>query len=143
MNLSAAIRTALVEDTGIAAALANYQGTKPVFTRRPAPDDAPFPIIMVSGDIAVDDADGVDDDRPIVTRDVGVYGQNEPADAYVAVEELGWAVRRLFHRRKNVITVDDWHVIDVVARGPRIAPTDDEKTVGRVVSLTVRLARAR
>ena len=140
MDLSEPLRTAIVDDATIAALLPIYAGSKTVFTRRPVPDNAAFPIVVISPDIAITDQDGIDDNRPVIIRDVAVYGRNDAA-SYRAVEAIAYEIRDLFHRRRQSLTVLGWDVVDVVALGPRPAPTDDEQTVGRVVELTVRLAR--
>lgn len=141
-DLSAPIRTALVGAASVTALLPTYLGSYPVFTRRPAPTGAPYPMIMVSPDISTSDQDGVDDRRPVVERDVAVYGHNDTAAHYRDVEELAYAVRALFHRRWRALTVSGWKVVGVIVRGPMPAPTDDEQTIGRLVTLSVSLARA-
>jgi hypothetical protein len=141
MDLAEPIRTALLEASGIANALPTYANAKTVFTRRPVPDNAPYPIIMVSSDVSVVDQDGVNDERPVIVRDIAVYGRNETPAHYRAVETLGYAIRTLFHRQRHALSVAGWNVIDIIASGPRAAPTDDLDTVGRLVELTVRLAR--
>src|SRR3990167_5381942 len=134
MDLSEPLRTAIVDDATIAALLPIYAGSKTVFTRRPVPDNAAFPIVVISPDIAITDQDGIDDNRPVIIRDVAVYGRNDAA-SYRAVEAIAYEIRDLFHRRRQSLTVLGWDVVDVVALGPRTAPTDDEQTVGRVVEL--------
>lgn len=148
-DLAAPIRAALVGETDITDLLPAYLGSYPVFTRRPVPDDAPYPMIVVSPDIGDtvtqqaggSSGDGVRDFRPALERDVVVYGKNEPAQNYRDVETIARAVRALFHRARTSISVSGWAVVQVTATAPRAAPTDDEQTVGRVVTLTVQLAR--
>lgn len=141
-DLSAPIRAALLADAAITALLPAYLGSRTVFTRRPAPPDAPYPMILVSPDISVSDADGVSDLRPVAERDISVYGENDTAAKYRDVETLARAVRALFHRQRRAISVNGWSVSQIVARGPRPAPVDDTQTVGRVVTLTISLAQA-
>lgn len=140
-DLAAPIRAALVGASGITSLLSAYAGSFPIFTRRPAPADAPYPMIMVSPDISVTDRDGVNDLQPVVQRDVAVYGQNDTAAHYRDVETIAYAVRTLFHRKWRALTVSGWGVVSIVARGPIPAPTDDEKTVGRLVTLEIALAK--
>lgn len=141
MNLAEPIRTALLGETIITTLLQTYQSSKPIFTRRPVPDTAPMPLIIVSPDVNIFDEDGVHDQRPVIRRDVSVYGKNDKAENYRTVEVIAYAVRDLFHRNREAIVVPDWDVIDVRAAGPRPAPVDEDQTVGRLVELTVRLAR--
>lgn len=140
-DLAAPIRAALLGDASIISGLPAYAGGYPIFTRRPAPADAPYPMIMVSPDISVTDQDGVNFLEPLVERDVAVYGQNDTAAHYRAVESMAYAVRALFHRRWRSLVVPEWKVVQVVARGPIPAPTDDDQTVGRLVTLTITLAQ--
>lgn len=140
-DLAIPLRTALVGSAGITAKLPAYNGSYPVFTRRPAPSEAPYPMIMVSPDISLVDEDGIRDLRPVQTRDIAVYGLNDTTVKYRDVEDIGYLIRELFHRQRDAITVSGWHVVAITARGPFVAPTDDDATVGRVVSLTIALAR--
>jgi hypothetical protein len=142
VNLGPSIRAALLESP-VAAGLATYQGVPAVFTRRPVPEDAAYPLAIVGPEVSVTDQDLLNERVPVVVRDVVVYGQKGAPgeDQYRVVEELAWAVRELFHRQKRSLTVADHHVVDVVTAGPIAAPTEDENLVGRLVSLTVRLQR--
>ena len=140
-DLAAPIRSALLGEPAITNELAAYSGSYPVFTRRPAPADAPYPMILVSPDITVTDEDGVNDLRPVIERDVAVYGRNDTSEHYRAVETIARAIRTLFHRQWRALTVSGWGVVSITAAGPIPAPTDDEQTVGRLVILTIRLAK--
>ena len=141
-DLAAPLRAALIGSASITALLTAFEGTYPIFTRRPAPTNAPWPMIMISPDIAKSDQDGLDDRRPVITRDVTVYGQNIEAIDYRNVETLGRYIHDLFHRRWNAITVTDWKVVQIIANGPIPAPVDDDQTVARMVSLRIELAQA-
>lgn len=109
-----------------------------VYTRRPVPSGATYPMIVVSQDIANVDRDLVSTRIQYVVRDIIVYGQNDTAAHYREVEDLAYQVFDLFHRRPSMISVTGWHIVDVVARGPIAAPTDDNTTVARVVTLSIR-----
>ena len=140
LDLSPAIRDALMDAVAISSQLADWKGEPSIHTRRPLPADVTYPCIAISPDVTIYDADGLKSERPIVERDVTAYGLQP--DQYRTVEALGHAIRQLFHRQKWSIRPDGYDVIDVQARGPMPAPTDDEKKVGRVVTLTIRLRRA-
>lgn len=140
-DLSAPLRTAIVGTTAITSQLTAYKGSFPVFTRRPVDPDAPFPMIIVSPDITKTDEDGINDQRPIIERDVTVYGLNDTPASYVAVGAIARSVHDLFHRQRNSITVSDWGVVMITATGPIPAPTDDDKEVARMVSLRIYLAK--
>lgn len=141
LNLAEPLRSALVNDLTVIAMVSTFNNAPAVFTRRPVPDAATYPLMIVSPDINITDQDGVNDRQPIVRRDISVYGSNETAALYRAVETLAYRVREMFHSKRDAITVVDFGVIDIRASGPRPAPVDDDQTVGRVVSLTIRLAR--
>lgn len=144
LDLSAPVRAAIVAASAITSTLPAYLGSYPVFTRVPVPDDAPYPMVVVAAQFPGGDEDGVSDQRPIIVRDVMVYGTNGRAatsDQYRAVETIAHALRELFHRQRGAITVAGWSVTEIVAATPQPAPVDDEQTVGRRVEVTVRLAR--
>ncbi len=139
LDLGPSLRTALIEATGIGDALDQWNGEPAVFTRRPVPADAPNRMIIVNPDSAIGDADGLTSPRPVVLRDIAVYG-NQPDD-YRIVEAIGYAIRELFHRNKWAITPEGYDVINIIARGPIPGPTDDDSTVARIVGLTISLRR--
>lgn len=141
MDLAPALRSAILAYAPIASQLAAYENSKAVFTRRPTPDDVDFPLIVVSEDIAIGNTDGVNDLRPVVIRDVSVYGSNADPAQYRVVEQIGYSLRTLFHRHPEVIVLTGWKVVSVVATGPRPAPVDYEQDVGRRVELSIQLAR--
>jgi hypothetical protein len=137
LNLAAPIRTALIDALSISGELADWRGEPAVFTRRPIPGDATYPLIIVSPDIAVTDEDALKTRRPIVLRDVTIYG--EQPDQYRTVEALGYRVRLLFHRQRFSIAVPGYHVVDIRCSGPMVAPADDLDHLARLVTLRVRL----
>lgn len=146
-DLAPAIRAALLAEPDVVSILPAYLSSFPIFTRRPVPESAPYPMIVVSSDVSVMDEDGVADLRPIVVKDVAIYGLNDTPEHYRAVESLAQIVRTLFHRRKPFTSVGVWSIIDFVASGPRVAPVEaiasaggSEPLTGRVVSLTIRLS---
>lgn len=147
LDMGPPLRTALRADDGISSKLGQWNGEPAIFTRRPVPDNATDPMIIVNPDAALGNADTLNGDRPIVVRDIAIYGTKaapgDPADQTRVVEWLGFAVRTLFNRKKFSVRPEGYSVIDVIAAGPIPAPVDDEVTVGRLVSLTIRLSRER
>ncbi len=137
LNLSKTIRDAILADSQIVALLGSWQGVASVHTRRPAPSEADMPMIMISGDISTTDEDSLTSYRPVVVKDVICYG-DQPL-SYRDVEEVGALMRALFHRKRHLLSIDGWHIIDVIVEGPFVAPTDDDKTCARGVTLTIRL----
>ena len=140
-DLSEPIRNAIIGDATVTAELAAYKGSYPVFTRHPVPQDAPYPLILVSPPMDMGNLDGVDDERPILLRDVLVYGQNDTAANYRQVETIAFALKDIFHRDWKSISVSGWKVVSVVATDPNPAPVDDDDEVGRRIELTITLAR--
>jgi hypothetical protein len=147
LDLGVPIRKSLLANPDIAGELDQYESEPAVFTRRPVPPDAPDLIVIVNSPYAITDADGLTSDRPIVNLDLAVYGRKgKPGtaqDQTRVVERLGFRLRTHFHRQKFSVQPEGFSVIDVRAGGPVPAPTDDDQTIGRLVSLIVRLRRDR
>jgi hypothetical protein len=140
-DLSEPIRTAIIGDATVTAELAAYKGSYPVFTRRPVPTDAPYPLVLISGPMSAGNDDGVDDERPILLRDVMVYGRNDSATNYLQVETIAFALKDIFHRAWKSISVSGWKVVSIISTDPNEAPVDDDDEVGRRIELTVTLAK--
>lgn len=139
-DLSAALRTSIIAHAAISGQLAQWNGEPAVYTRVPVPDDAPYPFCLIPPAVAIGDEDGLTSMRPMIMRDIIFYGRKGgPDDQYRLIEQLGFAARLLFHRRKFSTVPDGFSVIDIRASGPMPAPVDDEKTVARMISLTIRL----
>ena len=139
-DLTVPIRSALLGDADVISALPAYLGSYPIFTRRPVPVDAPFPCIVISQDITLNEQDGIGDYRSEIQRDVAVYHTNElPANGEV-IDAIAQAVRRTFHRRRNSLTVSGWSVVSVQASVPIDASSDSDQRVGVVVQLVVLVA---
>lgn len=139
LDLSAAFYSALSSDPSITTPLGAYLSGKSIFTRRPVPESALYPMIVVSPDITVTNEDALVSRRPMVVRDVIAYGEQD--SDYRIVENLGYLIRDKFHRQKDSLTVTNYQIIDIVASGPFVAPTDDDQHLARGVSLTIRLQR--
>lgn len=139
MNLAEPLRAALMAAQPISSALGQWQGEAAVFTRRPVPGDAPSRFIIVNPDAAITNDDALNNLRPIIQRDIAVYG-DQPAD-YRAVEAVGYAMQELFHRNRLSIIVPGYRVVGIVVSGPFPAPADDITQVGRMVSLSVSLEK--
>lgn len=140
VDLSAPLYSAL---TGTSAdmleGLAIYHGAKAVFTKRPVPVDCGFPLIITAGYVTYGDQDFIDDEMADLTRDIAIYGSKP--DHYRIVEQIGFDVRDLFHRKRESLIVSGWNVVDIRCSGPIDAPVDDDMTIGRIVTLRVRLTR--
>lgn len=139
LDLSEPLRSAVIGNISITGRIAIFADSYAVFTRRPVPEGASYPMVCISPDVGLSDADYLVERNPIVRRDISAYGQQD--QAYRDVEAIGYELREMFHRRKSSIIVDGYHVVDIVASGPIPAPVDDEKLVGRMVSLTISLQK--
>ena len=142
VDLAEPIRDALVASSGITTLLATYASEPAVFTRRPVPGNASFPMIVVTPDVTVSDQDGIFDFRPLIVREVIAYSLNDTPANYRLADQLAYLIRTLFHRQRRAISVPGWGVVDIVVTGP--SPTSqDDQTEGRSLLLTVQLAQLR
>lgn len=143
LNLSEPLREAVMGNVAITDLLGTYMGEPSVHTRRPVPSGAKYPAIAISPDIFVTDQDFLNRSNPVVQRDVTVYGHGgaagSEADHYRDVEQIGYELREMFHRKREALLVEGYHVVDIVVTGPIPAPTENERLIGRSVILTVRL----
>jgi hypothetical protein len=140
-NLAAPLYAALIGNADVAAALPAYNGAVTVFTARPVPTDAPYPMIITAGDVTRTDEDLISSQLPVIVRDIAIFGQNDAPAHSRAVEALALTVRDIFHRQRGSLSVPGWSVLDIVCTGPITGPTDDDTTVSRIVTLKVRLSQ--
>lgn len=138
LDILAPLYKSAIEDSEITDLLGQFLSGPAIFTRRPVPDDAGSPSLVIGPIITRDDQDGVSDYRPRVMIDLSVYG-SQPAQ-YRDVESLGDILYRKYHRQRDVIAVDNYSVTQITCFGPVPAPTDDESGVARRVQLTITLA---
>lgn len=150
MSLSSAMNEALRDAAmgvpAIAGRLGLYEGEPSVHTRRPVPSGTTYPALVFGPNVSKTDRDFLTSRLPVVQTQATVYGQGgapgAPNDQYRDVEEVADSVYDLFHRRRDSLVVDGFHVVDIVASGPIPAPTDNERLIGRAVLLTISLQRA-
>jgi hypothetical protein len=136
-DLAGPMRLPMINSAPIAALLSVWQDYPAVFTRKPIPTDAVTPFAVIGPDISAGNMDGLTARRPMPRRDILIYG-DQPTH-YRIVEQLGYLVRDLFHRNRLIVQVPGFHVIDIVASGPIVGPTDDDKRLCRIVPLQLRL----
>lgn len=145
LDLLPALRDGVIAAPGVIDELSQWRGEPAVFTRRPVPDDAADPMVVINPLSGVIFRDALASDNPVVTHDILIYGSKGapggPVDQTRAVERAAFAIREHFHRNRFSVQADGFHVVDVRVNGPFAAPVDDEATVGRVVSVTVALNR--
>lgn len=142
LDLNIPLREALMEYEPISGQLSQWNGEPAIFTIEPTPSDAQYPFILIRPPFGIGDEDGLRSDRPIVQRDISVYGRKGARrDEYRAVDAMGYELREYFHRNKWAISPEGYDVVDIEVSGPIPGPTDDMKTVARLVGLTIRLRR--
>lgn len=137
LEILAPVRTAIIAHSTIITKLGSYNGSPSVHTRRPVPQDAGYPLIVVGPIVARGNEDGVNDFRPVVVLDIVTYG--EQPSHHRDVDEVAELLYQLLHRQRTAITVSSYSVVDLSCSGPVPAPVDDESRVGRRVTLTARL----
>lgn len=139
LDISAALRTAIIGNGAITAFLSTWTNEPAVFTMHPTPEDATYPLISIGPDVSIADMDYLVSRLPMVRRDLFVYGALP--DDHRNVEGIGYLLRQQFHRQRFSIDLSDqgYGVIDIVARGPVAAPVDDSRLIGRAVLLMLRL----
>lgn len=147
-DLSAPLYAALMDNAAIVALLGvQSDGSPSVLTNRPVPPDAAYPMIVTAGEVTRTDQDLISSPIQEIVRDISVFGQNttldengEPINQTRTCDSIALKVRDLFHRQRQSIAVPGWNVLDIIARGPIVGPTDDDQSVHRLVTLTVRLS---
>ena len=136
-DIAPAALATLLADTYITERVARWHRRPCIFTRRPVPAGAAFPMIIINPNDAVGNFDALNTMHPIVVRSLGIYGQQD--NDFRIVDQLGYKIREIFHRQRFSLAVDGFNTVEVVAAGPMTAPVDDDQTVGRIVTLTVKL----
>jgi hypothetical protein len=147
LDLGPPIRAAILAQGPITALLGKYKAQPSIFTRRPVPAEAKDPIVLINDPASlVDSNSALSKDSPVIVIDVAIYGKKgapgSTVDQTREVQEVGMLIRELFNRNRWALSPSGFHVIDVRAAGPVPAPVDDDKTIGRIVTLTVSLRRS-
>jgi hypothetical protein len=140
-DMSQTIRASLAADDFINSNLSQYLGDLAIFTRRPVPPDAPYPMIVVDTDKSDVDAGGLNFNQLRIITDINVYGSNDTATNFRLVEQLGYEVFELFHRNRFSVQVPGWQTARIWCDGPIEIPSSDDMRVGRLISLTAELVR--
>lgn len=142
-DITEPVRDALLANATLTGQLPTYNGSPTIFTRRPVPAEARYPMVVVSKDINIIDEDGIFDWRPVITRDIAVYHTNEKDSNYALVALLAFTIRSMFHRQRAAIVVPGWGITQILATGPIDNRIDQDNLAGSVVQLAVRVAQQR
>jgi hypothetical protein len=138
IDLAPLIRSSLITDP-LATDIANFSGSKAIFTRRPAPTGATYPMVFISPQIPGAILDYLDGDlRREIIYDILTYGQNDDSTKYRTVEKIAMAIAKKFARPSlNIITPPaGFSIVKIAGTLMATAPTDDLNLVGRMSSVT-------
>lgn len=135
LDFAPAIYAAITADATITGLLSEHNSNPAVFTSVPIPAEVSYPYIVVYPDTTIGDMDALVSKRPMPVRNIGVYGQQP--DDYRTVEQIGYLLRTMFHRERFSLTNADYDIVLITVDGPFAAPTDDDHTVGRMVTLNI------
>lgn len=147
LNLSIPLRNAVLGMSSITDLLGTWSNEPSVHTRRPLPDDATYPCVAISPAVFITNQDALDTFRPVGMWDLATYAEatrmvgGRMVDGYRELEEIAYALFEGFHRQKHVLLVESYSIIDIVASGPTLAPSGNDRLLGRVVPLTIRLKK--
>lgn len=141
-DIAPAALTTLMADAYITSRIGTWKRRPAIYSRRPVPGDAPYPMIIINPNSTVTNFDYLNSIHPWVFRDILVYGQqgeDTKKSQLRVVDEVAYRIRELFHRKRFALQVEGYNTVNIVATGPQTAPVDDDQSVGRLVSLSVQL----
>lgn len=139
IDLSSQIRQAILNDP-LSADISSFSGSKAIFTRRPAPTGATYPMVFIGPQIASSQSDYVNGKlRRTIIYDVLTYGQNDDAAKYRTVEKITFAIGLKFARPSPFVIAapTGFSIVGISGTTPSPAPTDDLQIVGRMISVTI------
>lgn len=141
IDLQPAIRSRILSDSQIVSLVSAYKGSSAIFTRRPVPEDASYPMIVVSPIVTDREEDWINCQKRILTYDIIVYGNNDDSEKYRNVEKIASRLTTLFHRmpRFALTMPAGSEFIQSRVSAPMPAPVDDNQKTGRVVVVNIEL----
>lgn len=133
------IRILLLSDLNITQHLSTFNGAKAIFTRRPVPENADYPFIIINPPLPDTDRDFLDLAFRDVTYHIIVYGNNDNPQNYRNVEDTAYRIKDKFLRLpKTGMTMPiGYSLVKGNSIGPFLAPTDDQTKVARAVSVKI------
>jgi len=141
INLATQIRAFIIADGALTNDLSTFNTEKAVFTRRPVPTTATYPMMIVSPQITANDNDYIDGLYRNSVYDIAVYGSNDTAANYRTTENIAFLLQDKFARlRSTDITMPaGWNLVQAITNGPTPFPTDDLTKVARGVTVTFQI----
>ena len=139
MDLTPNIRSFLLADATFVGYLATYLNSKALFTRRPVPTDATYPMGIVSPLVTYREADFVNGKKKFtITHDVMLFDTNDSSTNYRNIQAAADRVRKIMHRldRTAFVMPAGYQLIMCRADEPIPGATDDLIKVSRIVQLT-------
>lgn len=137
LELLAPLRAAVIGNAPIVALLGKFNDEPSVHTRRPVPREAEYEMIVIGPIMKSGEEDGISDYRPVMSVDLTAYG--EQTLELRGVDVIAAKLHTLFHRQRTAITVTNYKVTSIWARGPFPAPSDDASKAARRVELIIKL----
>ncbi len=122
--LTQAIYNQMANDSTLTGMLSTYSGGPAIFMYSPIPSAATRPLVVCANSIEDKPFDTKTSTGREVTRLIGCYDVS--TGTYDTVEAIAERVRYLFHRQ--ILTVTGYTMILAEAKGPIIAPADDQMT---------------
>lgn len=136
IDLSVAIRKHLLTIQDFIDIIASYKNSKSVFTYRPVPEDAEYPMSVISTTLGGTDSDYINCFKRNIQYNVILYDKNLSPESYINIERVANSVARSFHRlNPTLLDLTGVNVVSVTASNPFPAPTDDNETIARAITL--------
>jgi hypothetical protein len=121
----------LSNDSELAGLLSTYGGEPAIFSVDPAPADAELPFVVSAGAFAQIPFDTKTGEGRQLWRDVRCY--DEEKGSTLAIDAIAERIRTLLHR--YALPVTGWGTLLADVTGPAMAADDNERVVGRIVTL--------
>lgn len=138
IDLSISIRKYLLSLPEFTNYISDYHNSYSVFTYRPVPKDAQYPMCIISSAAGGGDMDMLACHMRTIDYHVILYDQNSEPTKYINLERIANLVARSFHRvNTNLLEQDGFQVVSVTASNPFPAPTDDNETIARAITLNI------
>lgn len=143
INLLPYLRDKVVSDTPLSTLLSSYKDSKAVFTRVPVPEDAKYPMVVITGPTTDNELDFLDcSQMREVTFQIVAYNENDSAEDYRTCESIAYRLNKIFHNMDTfALTLPSGvKLLKSSASLPFAAPADDLQTVAKGIILTLKIS---